>query len=156
MTTPSIPDVLAASAVFAGLDPADLERLASHSRIERYDAGALLAREDDGADRFFVVEAGRLAIEIHAPGRPLGVDTAGPGEVVGWSWLFVPHRWTADVRAVETTRVVTIDGHRVRDACDHDPAFGYRIVRCFTRVMTERIASMRLRLLDLYGGRRAG
>lgn len=156
MRTTSIRDLLAAEPVFAGLEPGDLDLLAGCARNMRADAGSLLAREDEPADGFYVVRRGRLAIEIHAPAGPLVVDSAVPGDVVGWSWLFPPNRWTADVRAVETSRVVAVDGRCLRDKSEAEPAFGYRIMRCFARVMTERIDAMRMRLLDLYGSSRAG
>lgn len=156
MRTSTMRDLLAGEAVFAGLEPDDLDLLAGCARNVRFDAGSLLAREDEPADGFYLVRHGRLAIELHAPGGPLVVDSAVAGDVVGWSWLFPPNRWTADVRAVEPARVVAVDGRCLRDKCEVDPAFGYRIMRCFTRVMTERIEALRIRLLDLYGASRVG
>lgn len=156
MRTSSIRDLLATETVFGDLDAGHLDLLAGCARNEVFDAGALLAREDAPADRFFVVRHGRLAVEIHASGGPLVVDTAGPGELIGWSWLFPPYRWTTDVRALEQARVVAIDGSCLRDKCDAEPAFGYRMMRRFAQVMIEQLDGTRLRLLDLYGGARAG
>ena len=156
MRTSSIRQLLAAEAIFSDLDPADLDLLAGCGVNRRFDAGSLLAREDAPADGFFVVRRGRLAIEVHAPGGPLVVDSAVPGDVVGWSWLFPPYRWPTDVRAVEPTRVVAIDGRCLRDKCEAEPAFGYRIMRRFARLIIGQLDAMRLRLLDLYGGSLAG
>lgn len=154
MRTLPIRDLLAAETVFGDAEPADLDLLAGCGRNEVFAAGSLLVREGAPADSFFVIRHGRLALEFDAPGRPLVVDTAGRGEVVGWSWLFPPYRWTTDVRAVESARVVAIDGRCLRDKCDDDPAFGFRMMRRFARLMTEQLDAMRLQLLDLYGGGR--
>jgi CRP/FNR family cyclic AMP-dependent transcriptional regulator len=156
VTTTSIRALLGSQPVFAGLEPGDLDLLAGCARNVRFDTGASLAREGEPADGFYLVRHGRLAIEMPAPAGPLVVDSAVPGDLVGWSWLFPPNRWTADVRAVEPTRVVAVDGRCLRDKSEAEPAFGYRIMRCFARVMIERIDAMRMRLLDLYGASRAG
>ena len=156
MRTSPIRDLLASEGVFGDLGPDDVDLLAGCGRNEVFEAGALLAREGERADRFFVVRQGRLALELPAAGRPLVVDTSGPAEVVGWSWLFPPHRWTADVRAVERTHVVAIDGACLRDKCDAEPAFGYRMMSRFAQLMIERLDAMRLQLLDLYGGTHVG
>ena len=151
MKTTTIRDLLGAEALFADLEPDDLDLLSGCGRNERFEAGALLAREDDPAERFFVVRHGRVALELHAPGGSLVVDTAGPGDVLGWSWLFPPYRWTADLRAVDLSRVIAIDGRCLRDKCDADPAFGYRMVTRFARILTHRLAAVHLQLLDMYG-----
>ena len=48
------------------------------------------------------VRHGRVAIEVrHLPGRRWSSDTVQAGDVVGWSWLVPPYRWTFDGRATE-------------------------------------------------------
>lgn len=147
----SMADLLAEHEPFRGLEPTDLELMAGCARNELVEDGAELAREGEPADRFFVVRAGRLAVGVHGPSRSLVVDTAGSGEVVGWSWIFPPYRWTADVHAVGDTRMLAVDGACLRDKCEADPAFGYRVMKAFARVMGHRLEATHLRLLDLYG-----
>jgi CRP/FNR family transcriptional regulator, cyclic AMP receptor protein len=154
MTIWTIRDLLAAQPIFEGLAPTDFELLAGCGTNVRFDSGDLLGREDAPADQFFVVRHGRVATELPAPGSPLVVDSAGPGEVVGWSWLFPPHRWATDLRAVEPTAVIAIDARCLRDKCDTDPAFGFRMMSCFALLMRDQLDAMRLRVLDLYGSGR--
>jgi len=154
MRTSTMRELLAAQDVFSDLAPDDLALLATCSRNEQFRAGSLVAREGEPAECFYLVRHGRLAIELHSPGGTLRIDTAGPGELAGWSWLFPPYRWTADVRAVEPTRLVAIDGRCLRDKCEAEPVFGYRMMHRFNRVLTHRLEAMRLRLLDLYRGTR--
>ena len=56
-----------------------------------------------------------------------------------------------DVEALERARLVVIDAACLRDKCNADPAFGYRVMRTFAQVVAERLQATRLRLLDLYG-----
>ena len=54
------------------------------------------------ADTSTCCATGRVAIEIPRPQRgAIVVATLGAGEVLGWSWLVPPYRWTFDARAVE-------------------------------------------------------
>jgi CRP-like cAMP-binding protein len=80
------------------------------------------------------------------------METLGRGELVGWSWLFEPYRWVFDVEVIEPTRAIVIDSACLRDKCDADAAFGYRLMKRFAKVIADRLQTTRVRLLDLYGG----
>jgi CRP-like cAMP-binding protein len=153
MKITSIRDLLAEQPVLRDLEPADIDLIAGCARNEVVEAGTFLAREGDPADRFFVLRAGKVALAIQAPTGPLVVETLGTGDLVGWSWLFPPHRFTYDVEAVERTRMVTVEATCLVAKCEQDPAFGYRLMKRFSQVLVERLYATRLRLLDLYGGR---
>jgi CRP/FNR family transcriptional regulator, cyclic AMP receptor protein len=137
---------------FAGMSEEQVALIAGCGSNASFDAGAVLVREGDPADTFYVVRHGTLAIDVHSPTRgSLTVDTIGPGEVVGWSWLFPPHRWHFDVRAVSPVRLTVFDGACLRAKCDDDPALGYDLMKRFAQVFIDRLQSTRLRLLDVYG-----
>jgi hypothetical protein len=98
-----------------------------------------------------VVRVGSVALEIHAPTDPLLIETLGAGDLVGWSWIFPPHRWVFDVEVLDRAHLIVIDAACLRDKCNADPAFGYRVMQRFAQVVVERLQATRLRLLDLYG-----
>jgi CRP/FNR family cyclic AMP-dependent transcriptional regulator len=155
--TASIGDLLARQLLLGSLGRDDVDRLAGCGQIEVFASGSLLAREGGPADWFYVIRAGRIALELAPPaGGPLVIETLGPGDMVGWSWIFPPHLWTCDVRAVGTTRLIAINGACLRRRCDDDPALGYRLMQRFAQLATERLHATRLRLLDLYEARHAG
>ena len=151
MTTTTIRDLLADQPVLRGLEEDDLDLMAGCGRNDVVEPGVFLAREGEPADQFFVVRAGRVVLEVHAPTGPLLIETVGPGDLVGWSWIFPPYRWVYDVEALERARLVVIDAACLRDKCNADPAFGYRVMKTFAQVVAERLQATRLRLLDLYG-----
>jgi CRP-like cAMP-binding protein len=151
MRAHSIRELLAAQPVLAGLEPDDLDLMAGCGRLAVIEPGAPLAREGDPAEQFFVVRAGRVALEIASPTGPLVVETLEAGDIVGWSWIFPPYRWVYDVEVLEPAHVVVIDAGCLRQKCDADPEFGFRVMKRFAQVVAERLAATRLRLLDLYG-----
>ena len=151
MKSTSIRDLLDQQPVLEGLEPDDIDLMAGCSRNAVFEAGSFLAREDEAANQFFVVREGKVALELHAPTGPLIIETIGAGELVGWSWLFPPYRWAYDIEAIERTRVIVIESACLRDKCDADAAFGYRVMKRFAHVVVDRLQAARLRLLDLYG-----
>ena len=141
--------------LFTDMPGEDLAEIVGCAVNERFPAGLYLFHEGESADRFYIVRAGRVALELYVPSKgALSVDSVESGEIVGLSWLFSPHRWQMDARAVTDLRVIAIDGACLRDKCDADPRLGYDLMQRLSRVAQQRMQSARLRLLDLYG--RAG
>ncbi|MEX2587105.1 MAG: cyclic nucleotide-binding domain-containing protein [Actinomycetota bacterium] len=144
--------LLAELTPFSGLRDADLTTVAACGQNVSFAAGTYLFREGEPADRFFLLRQGRLALEAAEPGRgALVIDTIGPGEVAGFSWLFPPYRWQFDGHALDRIAAVAFDGSCLRGKCDGDPRLGYELMKHFSSVMTDRMQSARIRLLDLYG-----
>jgi CRP-like cAMP-binding protein len=153
----TIDELIAESPTFAGLSPRHLELIAGCGRLARFEAGMPLFTEGAPADRFFLVRTGAVAVEIAAPGHhALVVETLHAGEVVGWSWLFPPHRWQFDGRATVSTSVIAFDGACLRGKCDADHELGYQLMRRFAGALVERLQATRLQLLDVYGHPVAG
>ena len=145
--------ILSDTPFFARLEPGRLELLAGCARNVHFDAGAVLFREGDAADVFYVLRHGSVALETFVPARGgMTIETIDAGEVVGWSWLFPPYRWHFDGRALTRVRATSFDGACLRAKCDADPVLGYDLMQRFAQVMMERLQWTRLRLLDVYGG----
>ena len=118
----------------------------------RYAADTYLFHEGEAADRLFLVQSGRVALELLVPGRgPLIIDTIRDGEALGLSWIGPPRRWTFDARALEPVEAIAFDGAAVLALCERDPQLGYQITLRLAEVMLRRMQSARLRLIDLYG-----
>lgn len=150
----AVRDALAGQAHLADLPGADLDVLAGCGREVVLADGELLGREGAVADAWFVVRSGRVGLEAHVPGAgSIRFLTVGPGELVGWSWMVPPHRWTTDARAVGEVHAVALDGACLRRHCAEDPALGERLALRIAQVVAERLAAARLQLLDLYAGR---
>lgn len=148
----SIRDLLAEHPVFDELLDSDLDLIAGCGRNTRFAAGEVLFEEEQPAEVFYVVRAGKVGLEITAPGRPpVPVATVAAGDVLGWSWLFPPYRWDFTARAREDTAAIEIDGACLRRKCEEDGDLGYRLMKRFARVAVERLTATRLQLLDLYG-----
>ncbi len=148
----TIERLLAEHEFFRGIDRRYYPLLLGCVINVRFDAGAFLFREGDPADRFYLVRRGRAAIEISAPERGgIVVETVGPGEVIGFSWLFPPYRWRFDARVLEPMTALALDGACLRGKCEEDHELGYQLVRKAADVVLERLQATRMQLLDVYG-----
>lgn len=148
----SLDALLQDHAFFQGLDPAQIHLIAGCGQIRHYAADAFLAREGTSADDFFVIRRGRVAIETHVPGRDaVTLETLQEHEIAGWSWLFPPYHWMFDIRAVEATSVIALDGKCLRGKCEADHELGYRLMQRFSSIMISRLRAARMQVLDVYG-----
>lgn len=147
----TLDELIAQSPTFAGLDEAHLALIAGCGRNDHAPAGTLLLREGEHAENFCLIRHGTVALELHAPSRPLLIETLGPGDVVGWSWLFAPYRWQMDGRALEECALVVFDGLCLRGKCEQDHDLGYELMKRFAANVIDRLQATRLQLLDVYG-----
>ena len=119
----SVADLLTTHPFFADLDEDLVRTLGRCSRNVHLSAGDQLFREGEAADQFFVVRSGRVALDVHVPGRITQVvATIDAGEVVGWSWFVPPYRWFFDARTVTEVSAVSVDAACLRERCEADPA----------------------------------
>lgn len=128
-------------------DIAALAGVASHVRMP---ARHRLFEEGGTADRFWLIQAGRVALDMHVPGRGrVVIETLGMGDVIGWSWLYPPYQWRLGAVTMQPTQAFVIDGAKVREMCAADPGFGYELTRRFLALVVNRLQATRSRLLDL-------
>jgi len=148
--------ILAEHPFFKGLEEPYLQLLVGCASNVRFNAGEVVFREGEEANRFYLIRQGKVAVEMFAPSRgPIILQTLGEGEVLGWSWLVAPYRWRFDGRAVELTRAIALDGECLRGKCEEDHDLGYELMKRVSLVMEKLVQATRLQLADVYGGSRS-
>jgi CRP-like cAMP-binding protein len=143
--------MLANDPFFKDFRPDHLTLLAGCAANERYEAGSYLLRQGQEAARFFLIRRGLVRIELFVPGRgAIPIQTIEAGEVLGWSWLVDPYRWSFSAQAVQPTTALSFDGACLREKMTDDYELGYRLMRRFLLILAERLDATRVRLLDVY------
>ena len=143
---------LAAYPVFAQLPEAELELIASTARTVQFAARERLFSEGHSAHGCWLIEDGRVALDMTVPGRgQVVLQTLGPGDVLGWSWLVPPYRWHYGATSVLPTTATELDTAQLRALAAQDPRFGYTLVLTLFEAVLQRLQATRARLLDLYG-----
>ncbi|MFD0265522.1 Crp/Fnr family transcriptional regulator [Streptomyces sp. NPDC127106] len=127
-------------------------RLMSHAREVNFPEGARIFDEGTPSESFWIVRSGTVTLQIPVAGRrrPAPVENLGPGELVGWSWLFPPYVWQLSAEAMTPVRAYEFDATSVRMLMDADPTFGSAVGHWVGRVLAMRLQQTRTRLLDLY------
>lgn len=151
MTMQTIAEYLPEHPFFAGLDQSALELAAGCAVNVHFRPGEYLFHEGDPADTFYVLRRGRVSLQMRTPTEDVVLDTAQEGDVVGWSWVIPPYRWSFDARATDDTTAIAFDGVCLRGKCEADATLGYALLQRVVQVMSARLHSARVRLLDLYG-----
>jgi CRP/FNR family transcriptional regulator, cyclic AMP receptor protein len=148
----TIDELLEEIDVFRGLADEHLHLIAGCALNRVFADGEYLLREGEPANVFFAIRQGTVALETFVPPRgAITIETLHGGDVLGWSWLFPPHRTMFDARALGVVRTVAFDGACLRRKCEEEPQLGYVLMKRFAEVMVERLQATRLRLMDIYG-----
>lgn len=138
--------------MLAALSPEHRGRLLELGHEVVFPPMADVFEEDGPAESFWLLRAGRVALDVHIPGGgPAVVETLGPGELLGWSWLFPPFRWHLGARTRTTVEAYEFSARAVREAMAADPQFGLAVTTQVAETIGERLRASRVRLLDLYG-----
>ncbi|HLJ92677.1 MAG TPA: cyclic nucleotide-binding domain-containing protein [Gemmataceae bacterium] len=116
--------------------------LASGAKPFTAGPGEYLGREGEAAKAFYLIQSGHVEVGTQrAKGGEAIVQTVGPGEVVGWSWILPPHRWQFDSRAVDTVRGIAFDAEWLREKCEQDHELGYQLLNELLAVVASRLVS---------------
>lgn len=148
-------DELAGFPVFAHLTAEQRASVAGVARPRPLADGEVLFREGDPATGCWVLRGGAVALSLLVPDRgQVVVQTLHTPDVVGWSWLVPPHRWTFTATAVGPTDTLRLDASRLRALTAADPALCCGLLLGLFGGLLDRLQSTRARLLDVYGNPR--
>lgn len=140
----AVEEVLAEHPFLKGMKKEHIRLLADNAMRTNYLAGDYVFRQDDPANRFYLIEKGKVSLEYHRrDDAPLVAQVLGPGEVIGWSWLFPPYFWHCDARVTEPTTAIFLYGTRLRDQCEADHDFGYEMLKRMNQVVVQRLQTAR-------------
>ena len=137
--------------LFAGVDDARLARLAPVIEPARFAAGDYLFRAGGEPRTMYLIRSGSIVLDAHQPGRPTEpVETLGPGDLAGWSWMFPQRRWLFDARALEAVDALAFDARGLLAVMEADPQLGYTILKEFAKRLYNRLEHAHVQRLDIY------
>lgn len=133
-----------------GMKPAHIRMLAEFAMEMTFSEGEQIFREGDVANRFYLILDGEVAIESRpksGDAQPVIIQRLKGGDVLGWSWIFPPHQWNFDARALRATRAIFFYGTRLLERCEADSEFGAELMKRVSQVMLERLQFTRRQLV---------
>ena len=133
----------------ADVSDATIEAVAAISRFQDFAAGSIIFREDQASDHLYIVTAGQVDVQYLLPsGKRQTVDTLSPGDFLVWSAVVKPYKTNAIGICRVTSEVVAINAEGLRELCEKDTRFGYRLVSQLARVIRRRLQAARLQITD--------
>ena len=135
----------------AGMNRAQLAMLTDCAMAAHFKTGQTILREGEFANRFYLIESGKVALESGADfGEPVVIETIGPGDLLGWSWMFPPYIWQFTARAVDSTTAIFFYGTILREYCEKDHSLGYELFKRMSVVMMKRLQGARKQMLSVH------
>jgi CRP/FNR family cyclic AMP-dependent transcriptional regulator len=133
----------------AGMNHTQLALLTDCAMATDFKKEQTILREGDFANRFYLIETGKVVLEATAAARDLVVvEAIGPGDLLGWSWMFPPYVWQFTARAVEPTTAIFFYGTILREHCEKDNSLGYELLKRMSMVMMKRLQAARRQMLS--------
>jgi CRP-like cAMP-binding protein len=102
-----------------------------------FDAGQFLFRHGEQGDRMYVIQEGQAEVIVRHDGRETRTATLGPHDFVGEEAMFERVRRRADVRAITSVRVVSVDRRNFLRRMNEDPSLVLRILEQLSRRVCE-------------------
>ncbi len=131
--------------VFAALTDAELEKIASLAVEKEYGAGTTIFHEKDSANELFVLQEGKVAVQMALPAalaqtsRRVTVYFVTKNEVLGWSAIVEPYVYTLTTVCLQKTKVLAINSSKLRPLLRDNHNIGYEVLRGLIKVVGSRL-----------------
>ena len=141
------PEVLRRYPYFAQISDESIKQLAMLAEEKRVPAGTIMFRGGDPAAHLSVILKGEVSIQYElGNGELRSVDSLVAGDLLGWSALVEPYRYTAIATAVQNLELASIDAAKLRELCERDPLLGFRLMTQVAKLLAHRLEGARVQL----------
>ena len=125
------------------LAPEQVQQVLALGTAVTVPSGAALFRLGDPAERLFLITRGRinltLPMRISGQEQPVVVEERNSGQVVGWSALIPPYKFTLAATAPLETEVIALPRESLHRYFAGNPAVGYKIALNLAVVVGHRL-----------------
>ncbi|MBI2853190.1 MAG: cyclic nucleotide-binding domain-containing protein [Chloroflexi bacterium] len=135
--------------VLSPLSDADLGIIAEFVQEKQYEAGTTIFQEGDSATELLIVQEGRVALQMTLSGadaqtsRRITVDVADRNDVIGWSFVVDPYKYTLTAVCLQPVKALSVAGDRLRWLLRDNPGIGYEVLKGLIRVVASRLDETR-------------
>lgn len=130
--------------VLGALDEALLSKILAGARVIRLARGEMLFRQDEPADRFYLVRSGRIKLfRIGHDGNEKIIHLAGPGESFAEAVMFMRERsYPVHSAALEETELVAVPTRPLRETLAESTDACFRMLAQLSMRLRERVAEI--------------
>lgn len=148
-TPEALYNLIAQQTFFKGLSPHQLQLLTDSAMIMQFKKGQSIFEAGSPANRFYLILEGKVLLESEVKERGrVPIQTLGPGDDLGWSWLFPPYYLHLSARALEPTQAIFFYGTRLREQCEQDHDLGYELMKRVAEVTVRSFQATQQKLAE--------
>jgi predicted acylesterase/phospholipase RssA len=123
-------ELLARAPLIAGAEADTLDELARGARVVRVQAGEVVVREGESADRLYIVRNGRLRVLVERDEEgPRAVRELASGAAIGELALLTGSVRSATVQAIRDSELLELDAEIFGDVLLRDSGFAVSVAR---------------------------
>lgn len=134
--------------VFSGLSDDELQEILSCCREEVFKNEDIIQEDSTATSDLYVLLEGRVSVEFEM--LPLEMDEQDraqlailrPGDIFGEIAFLKGKRRSANVKAIDETRVLQIDGKRLNEIFEKSPHIGYAFMRNMALILAQRVENI--------------
>lgn len=143
---PDVADILSRSIIFKDIRQDDIEDLCLRGKTQSYESGDRLFDRGEDATKLMILQDGVVElvfpIQIMGVTRDLIMETKRSGDVVAWSALVGPYRFTLAARCASDCLVTCLDRALLESFFNEHPRRGYLFMRNLAGVIGQRLHAM--------------
>ena len=125
----AIVEMLGKTSLWSGLSKQELKAIVNNSKERRFEGGQIIASKGEGGVGFYLVLDG--AVEIRSDGKSL--SRLGPGQFFGEMSIIDNQPRSADVVAVEPSRVLILTAWKFKGLISENPKMAIRMLQELAR-----------------------
>lgn len=145
-------EVIKSSQVFKGLDNVIAGEIADLAQRVTFHVDQVVYRENDEADKLYILEDGEISEYIAAGPDPgiLVTTIADEGEVFGCESMIEPHRHSTTAVCLQHTCAASIDSEALAGLLSRSPTTGYIVASNLAEVLYQRLQDARDQIKTLF------
>ena len=117
-----------------------LDNLAQIVDILRFDRDDILFRENEPAERFYMLISGNVLLEQRVSGEVTAIiGSIKPGLSFGWSAMVAGTDYTSDAVCVEPSEIYSFKQSKVQKLFAQHPEMGFRFYRRLLVIIKKRL-----------------
>jgi CRP-like cAMP-binding protein len=145
-------DVKAKIQLLKGLSESELSRIFALCEERTFEVGELCQKEGESTGRVYFILEGRVGTITRIPNinylnSEIFLDIHTVGDSFGWLALFKSTP-IASLKALDTTKVLSIDAEKLLELCETDNHIGYVFMRNLASMISSRLRRNRLSTLN--------
>lgn len=131
--------------VFSRLTDSQLGKLAALCSKEVYEAGTTIFNSGDTAERLFVLEEGKIALQLLLPVKQselrkrITVDIIAKNELFGWSGMSEPYIYSLSAICLQRATVLAVNASKMSSVLQDDYAIAYEVLYGLVNVVSVRL-----------------